>query len=127
MTFLRPFFVFRPVEAQPDAANATASQPTPVNLLFLCHAIFVQAGTMLGELDKLETTLGLLKAAVPLLGHMSKPRAEVDATVQSTQRGVVRECLGTSLYSSVLTIWTILSWICAGIYMCGALPCPVCA
>ena len=91
----RQFFDRLPAEAaQPDAANATASQPTPVNLLFLCHAIFVQASTMLSELDKLETTLGLLKAAVPLLGHMSKPRAEVDSAVQSRQRDVVRECLG---------------------------------
>ena len=34
---------------------------------------------------------------------------------------------GTALSGSILTILTILSWIYAGIYMCGALPCPVCA
>ena len=35
--------------------------------------------------------------------------------------------LGTSLSGSISTILTIWSWICAGIYMCGALPSPVCA
>ena len=34
---------------------------------------------------------------------------------------------GTSLSGSVSTILTALSWICAGICMCGALPSPVCA
>ena len=34
---------------------------------------------------------------------------------------------GTSLSGSISTILTILSWICAGIYMCAALPSPVCA
>ena len=34
---------------------------------------------------------------------------------------------GTSLSGSLSTILTVLSWICAGIYMCGALPSPVCA
>ena len=34
---------------------------------------------------------------------------------------------GTSLSGSISTILTILNLICAGIYMCGALPCPVCA
>ena len=34
---------------------------------------------------------------------------------------------GTALSGSISTILTILSWICAGIYMCGALPSPVCA
>ena len=33
----------------------------------------------------------------------------------------------TSLSGSISTILTILSWICAGIYMCGALPSPACA
>ena len=35
--------------------------------------------------------------------------------------------LGTALSGSISTILTIWSWICAGIYMCGALPSPVCA
>ena len=35
--------------------------------------------------------------------------------------------LGTALSGSISTILTALSWICAGIYMCGALPSPVCA
>ena len=35
--------------------------------------------------------------------------------------------VGTSLSGSNSTILTILSWICAGIYMCGARPSPVCA
>ena len=34
---------------------------------------------------------------------------------------------GTSPFGSILTILTVLSWICAGIHICGALPCPVCA
>ena len=34
---------------------------------------------------------------------------------------------GTSLSGSLSTTLTVLSWICAGIYMCGALPSPVCA
>ena len=34
---------------------------------------------------------------------------------------------GTSLSGSISTILTVLSWICAGVYMCGALPSPVCA
>ena len=33
----------------------------------------------------------------------------------------------TSLSGPISTILTVLSWVCAGIYMCGALPCPVCA
>ena len=35
--------------------------------------------------------------------------------------------LCTALSSSISTVLTVLSWICAGIYMCGALPSPVCA
>ena len=35
--------------------------------------------------------------------------------------------IGTSLSGSISTILTILSWISAGIYMCGALPSPGCA
>ena len=31
---------------------------------------------------------------------------------------------GTSLSGPISTILTVLSWICAGIYMCGALPSP---
>ena len=38
-----------------------------------------------------------------------------------------KPCEGTSLSGLVSTILTSLSWICAGIYMCGALPSPVCA
>ena len=34
---------------------------------------------------------------------------------------------GTSLSGPISTILTVLSWICAGIYMCGARPSPVCA
>ena len=34
--------------------------------------------------------------------------------------------IGTSLSGSISTMLTVLSWICAGIYMCGALPSPVC-
>ena len=33
----------------------------------------------------------------------------------------------TSLSGSISTILTVLSWICVGIHMCGALPSPVCA
>ena len=33
----------------------------------------------------------------------------------------------TSLSGSISTILTVLNWICAGIYMCGALSSPVCA
>ena len=50
---------------------------------------------------------------------------------------VVRECTEpaggggggqcTSLSGSISTVLTVLSWICADIYMCGALPSPVCA
>ena len=32
--------------------------------------------------------------------------------------------MGTSLSGPISTILTVLSWICAGIYMCGALPSP---
>ena len=35
--------------------------------------------------------------------------------------------LCTSPFGSILTILTILSWICAGMYICGALPSPACA
>ena len=38
-----------------------------------------------------------------------------------------RSRVGTSLSGSISTILTIWSWICAGVYMCGALPSPVCA
>ena len=34
---------------------------------------------------------------------------------------------GTSLSGPISTILTVLSWICAGICMCGALPSHVCA
>ena len=34
---------------------------------------------------------------------------------------------GTSLSGPISTVLTILSWICAGICMCGTLPSPVCA
>ena len=34
---------------------------------------------------------------------------------------------GTSLSGSISITSTVLSWICAGIHMCGALPSPVCA
>ena len=37
------------------------------------------------------------------------------------------ELTGTALSGSISTVLTVLSWICAGIYMCGALPSPVCA
>ena len=33
----------------------------------------------------------------------------------------------TALSGPIFTILTVLSWICVGIHMCGALPCPVCA
>ena len=39
----------------------------------------------------------------------------------------LQETKRTSLSGSISTIWTVLSWICAGIYMCAALPSPVCA
>ena len=35
--------------------------------------------------------------------------------------------MGTSLSGSISTILTVLSWICVGIHMCGALPAPFCA
>ena len=34
---------------------------------------------------------------------------------------------GMAHFGSISTILTALSWICAGIHMCGALPSPVCA
>ena len=34
---------------------------------------------------------------------------------------------GTSLSGPIPTILTVLSWICAGVYMCRARPSPVCA
>ena len=33
----------------------------------------------------------------------------------------------SDISGSISTIWTVLSWICAGMYMCGALSSPVCA
>ena len=41
--------------------------------------------------------------------------------------GLVCLVHGTSLSGSISTILTVLSWSFAGIYMCGALPSPVCA
>ena len=40
---------------------------------------------------------------------------------------VAHNSLGTSLSGPISTILTVLGWICAGMYMCGALPSPVCA
>ena len=49
----------------------------------------------------------------------------VDAFAVPYSYRLMRLC--TSLSGSISTISTVLSWISAGIYMCGALPCPVCA
>ena len=48
----------------------------------------------------------------------------------ATPDGVIFDCAErwcTSLSGSISTILTVLSWICAGIHTCGALPSPVCA
>ena len=41
--------------------------------------------------------------------------------------GLAHLAYGTALSGSISTILTVLSWSFAGIYMCGALPSPVCA
>ena len=41
--------------------------------------------------------------------------------------GAVLSGTGTSLSGSISTISTVLSWVCVGIPMCGAMPSPVCA
>ena len=50
-----------------------------------------------------------------------------DAIFNIARVASLTQAMCTSLFGSISTILTILSWICAGVYMCGALPSPVCA
>ena len=61
------------------------------------------------------------------LGHFEDRRFGWTAAEREQAALMFLGVAGTSLSGSISTILTVSSWICAGIYMCGALPSPVCA
>ena len=56
-----------------------------------------------------------------------KPERMLERQDTATKHGRFAQAQGTALSGSISTVLTLLSWICAGISMCGALPSPVCA
>ena len=53
--------------------------------------------------------------------------SRASATQRKGRAGRVQAGICTALSGSIFTVLTVLSWICVGIHIRRALPCPVCA
>ena len=86
----------------------------------------VEAGQWRGGYD-LDTLAGAERYSRLAYDHVkakAPPALRARMRLDSSKLGT---CHGAALSGSISTILTVLSWIFAGIYMCGAQPSPVCA
>jgi hypothetical protein len=66
--------------------RACSSKTHPVSVLFLCHALFVQATGMLHDRDELANAVLLLSAALPLLAQASAVDVTTGEVSDQSQR-----------------------------------------